>query len=244
MPDCLWFEPNNSGSKGYLISFQTISRLFLKLVLFLLPTLFLLSCATSRYGKEGSGIVVASWYGPNFHGRPTASGERFDMYRLTCAHREFPFGSLLRVTNVSNGRSVVCIVNDRGPFVSGRDIDLSFAAAKEIGLIGPGTMPVRIEYLGRDNSYVREVRYVASEGPFTIQVGSFREADNAKRLKKALELRYRNVYIFKVILNNTTYFRVRVGRFVTKEDAFLLAETMAQEGYSPIVVRYEEWGRV
>ncbi len=212
----------------------------------LLPLLYLsflliLSCSTSRY-ETGSGMVVASWYGPDFNGRPTASGDRFDMNRFTCAHREYPFGSLLRVINISNGRSVKCIVNDRGPFVSGRDIDLSYAAAREIGLIGPGTMPVRIEYIGRDSSYIRDVRYSASEGPFTIQVGSFREVDNAIRLKKALELRYRDVYIVQIILEDVTYYRVRVGRFVKKEDAFAVAGDMAREGYGPIIVRYEGSG--
>lgn len=218
--------------------------LIFKPVFLFLPILLFISCATSIYQKKYSGIVIASWYGHDFHGRPTASGERFDMYKFTCAHREFPFGSIVRVINISNGRSVKCIVNDRGPFVSGRDIDLSFAAAREIGLTGPGTLPVRIEYLGRDISYVREVRYSAFEGPYTIQVGSFKELSNATRLKKGLELRYRNVYIHEVILDGSSYYRVRVGRFLIREDALELAKTMAQEGYSPVIVRYEEIGRI
>lgn len=211
------------------------------LPLLYLSLVLILSCVTSKY-ETGSGLSVASWYGPDFHGRPTASGDRFDMNRFTCAHREFPFGSLLRVINISNGRSVKCIVNDRGPFVSGRDIDLSYAAAKEIGLIGHGTMPVRIEYIGRDSGYIREVKYSASEGPFTIQIGSFREVENAMRLKRALELRYRDVYIVQIILDGVTYYRVRVGRFVRKEDAFAVARNMAREGYGPIIMRYEDSG--
>lgn len=218
--------------------------LIFKPVFLFLPIFLFISCATSIYEKKGSGIVIASWYGHDFHGRPTASGERFDMNKFTCAHREFPFGSIVRVINISNGRSVKCIVNDRGPFVSGRDIDLSFAAAREIGLTGPGTLPVRIEYLGRDTRYVREVRYSAFKGPYTIQVGSFKKLSNATRLKKGLELRYRNVYIHEVILDGSSYYRVRVGRFLIREDALELARTLAQEGYSPIIVRYEEIGRV
>lgn len=201
----------------------------------------LLSCATG-YKTEGSRLAVASWYGSDFHDRPTASGERFDMNRFTCAHREFPFGSLLRVVNISNGKSVRCIVNDRGPFVPGRDIDLSYAAAKEIGLVGPGTMPVRIEYLGRDNSYIREVRYIASDGPYTIHVGSFREMENALRLKKSLELRYSDVYLINAVIDNVVYYRVRVGKFDRRDDAYGLAKTMAEEGYSPLIVRYEGGG--
>ncbi|MEW6676132.1 MAG: septal ring lytic transglycosylase RlpA family protein [Nitrospirota bacterium] len=71
---------------------------------------------------------MASWYGPDFHGRPTSSGELFNMYALTCAHREHPFGTRLKVTNISNNKTVSCVINDRGPFVSGRDLDLSYAA--------------------------------------------------------------------------------------------------------------------
>lgn len=188
-------------------------------------------------------MAVASWYGYDFHGRPTASGEIFDMYRFTCAHREFPFGTLLRVINTSNGKYVKCIVNDRGPFVSGRDIDLSYAAAREIGLIGPGTVPVRIEYMGRDTSYIREVRYLTSEGPFTIQVGSFREVENALRLKNALELRYKDVYIINAVIDDAIYYRVRLGKFIKRDDAHGLAKAMAQEGYSPVIMKYEDRGK-
>src|SRR5512143_4083498 len=133
----------------------------------LLVTVFILSaCSSARYQTRGDiGTGVATWYGPEFHGKTTASGERFNMYDLTCAHKELPFGSVLEVTNTANGRSVRCTVNDRGPFVSGRDLDLSYAAAKEIGLIGSGQTRVKIVYLGRDTSYVKEVTYVSSDGP-------------------------------------------------------------------------------
>jgi len=77
----------------------------------------------------------ASWYGREFHGKQTASGENFNMFALTCAHRDYPLGTKLRVSNPANGKEVECIVNDRGPLVTGRDIDLSYAAAKKIGLI-------------------------------------------------------------------------------------------------------------
>jgi rare lipoprotein A len=90
---------------------------------------------------------VASWYGQPHHGQPTASGERFNMYELTAAHRTLPLGTRVRVTNLSNGRSVVVTITDRGPFVKGRIIDLSYAAARRIGLIGPGTAPVQLEVL-------------------------------------------------------------------------------------------------
>jgi rare lipoprotein A len=184
-------------------------------------------------------VVVASWYGPEFHGKPTASGERFDMHALTCAHREVPFGTVVKVTNVANGKSVRCVVNDRGPFVSGRDIDLSYAAAREIGLTSTG--PVTVEYLERDIRYVKEIGYAAgAKGPFTVQVGSFREKDNAKRLKESLDLKYKEVYISETTIDNTTLYRVRIGKFPDKKKAYRLAKTLAEEGYSPLVTHYDE----
>lgn len=90
---------------------------------------------------------MASWYGPKYHGRRTASGEVYDMYRLTAAHRSLPFGTKLRVTNLRSHRSVVVVVTDRGPFVRGREIDLSFAAAEKIGMVEEGLAQVKIERL-------------------------------------------------------------------------------------------------
>ena len=93
---------------------------------------------------------VASWYGEPFHGRTTASGETYDMNDLTCAHRTLPFGTRLHVRNLENGRTVVVRVNDRGPFVKDRIVDLSRRAARELGMIGPGTARVRITVLPND----------------------------------------------------------------------------------------------
>lgn len=87
----------------------------------------------------------ASWYGPGFYGRKTASGERFTKHKLTCAHRKLPFGTRLQVTNLQNGKSIEVIVNDRGPFIKGRVIDLSYAAAREIGLLKAGAAPVKVK---------------------------------------------------------------------------------------------------
>ena len=201
----------------------------------------LASCTSSRLNTyQEPRTAVASWYGAEFHGRPTASGEKFDMYGLTCAHRELPFGTLLQVTNTSNEKTVRCVVNDRGPFVPGRDIDLSYGAAKEIGLIGPGTASVRIAYLGRDSGYIKEVKYVSSGGPYAIQVGAFKEMDNALRLKSGLELKYKNVYIVEATVNNAAFYRVRIGKFQRRDEAFSLGKALAEEGYSPLIVHYDE----
>ena len=203
--------------------------------------LLLASCAPARYeAYPESGYAVASWYGRDFHGRPTSSGEIFDMNALTCAHREYPFGTVLKVTNVSNNKSVDCLVNDRGPFVAGRDLDLSYAAAREIGLIGTGTCKVKVENIGRDTGYIKEVRYLSREGPFTAQVGSFREFSNAKRLKMCLELKYSEVYISETEIDGSTFYRVRIGKFQTKDEVRHLSEILANEGYSVFITKYDE----
>ena len=88
---------------------------------------------------------IASWYGEEFHGRPTSSGEIFDMYKLTAAHKELPLGTRVLVTNLKNRKRVVVKINDRGPFVQGRIIDLSYGAAKKIGMLADGVVKVRIE---------------------------------------------------------------------------------------------------
>lgn len=87
----------------------------------------------------------ASWYGPGFYGRKTASGQRFTKHKFTCAHRKLPFGTRLQITNLQNGKSIEVTVNDRGPFIKGRVVDLSYAAAKEIGLIKAGAAPVKVK---------------------------------------------------------------------------------------------------
>lgn len=209
--------------------------------LLLLAVFAVVSCAhVRRVAYPDAGYGVASWYGPDFHGKPTASGERYDMYKMTCAHKEYPFGTRLEVTNVSNGKSVGCVVNDRGPFVAGRDIDLSYAAAKEIDLVRYGTGRVRLTVMGRDMEYVKTVRYVSVSGPYTIQAGSFNEIDNARRLKSGLELKYKEVHLTEARIKNATYYRVRVGKFHSIEKAYSLAKSMAEEGYSPLIMHYDE----
>lgn len=186
--------------------------------------------------------VTASWYGNQFHGRPTASGERFDMYALTCAHKELAFGTILKVTNTVNNKFSICTVNDRGPFIPGREIDLSFGTAKEIDMLGTGTSQVRLEFIGRDTSYIKTVKYVSTSanGPFTIQFGSFREIENARHLKSGLEVKYKEVYITEAVINGSTFYRVRAGKFRAKEEVSRLAKTLAEEGYSPLIVLYDE----
>lgn len=118
----------------------------------ILGIFILAGCTASEFQYKRSAqkvyqVGVASYYGREFHGRRTASGEIFDMFALTCAHRKLPFGTRIRVTNLDNGKSVIVRVNDRGPFVAGRILDLSYAAAKRIGMVATGTARVKIEIL-------------------------------------------------------------------------------------------------
>lgn len=216
----------------------------LLILVFLVSLFFIVSCASApryQYVPKGKGVMVASWYGPKFHGRKTASGEIFDMYKFTAAHKTLPFGTRLRVTNPENGRSVVVKINDRGPFVRGRDIDLSYAAARKIGLLQKGTSRVYVEFLGRDYDYVKTVKYaVNGVGPYTIQVGSFREKENAWRLKRALSYSYRHVQVIKKRIKGVVFYRVLVGRFSSLSEAERVAIRLSSEGYSAILTRYEE----
>jgi rare lipoprotein A len=145
----------------------------------------------------------------------------------------------LRVTNTANNKSVECIVNDRGPFVKGRDIDLSLAAAQKIDLIGSGTAPVVVEVQGRDASYIRTVKVQSNvkKGPFAIQVGSFSDSINAVRLKSALRLDYANVYIQETFVDGTTFYRVRIGNFDQLNAAMDTAGKLGQEGYPALVLK-------
>jgi rare lipoprotein A len=130
----------------------------------------------SGYAEEG----LASWYGEPYHGRPTASGPRYDMNEMTAAHRTLPFGTLVRVTNLENGRHATVLINDRGPFVAGRIIDLSRAAAEAIESIGPGVVRVRLEV-------VREGDGMVSDPCWEVQVGAFAQETNASRARANLE---------------------------------------------------------
>ncbi|MEW6067473.1 MAG: septal ring lytic transglycosylase RlpA family protein [Nitrospirota bacterium] len=210
-------------------------------VFFIFLLILLAGCATARHGiYEDNYYAVASWYGSDFHGRPTSSGEIFNMYALTCAHKEYPFGTELKITSVSTNKTVCCRVNDRGPFVKGRDIDLSYAAAKEIGIIEQGVGKVKIEHIGRDSRYIKEVTYSSDTGPFTIQVGSFRELSNAERLKDALKLKYSKIYIIKTEIKGDEYYRVRIGKFYAKDKVYKIAKRLADEGYNVFITTYTE----
>jgi rare lipoprotein A len=195
------------------------------------------SCAHAPEHKAGRGAysAVASWYGPGLNGRRTASGETFHQDGLTAAHRTYPFGTLLKVTNPQNGKSCIVVVNDRGPFVAGVDIDISRGASRAIGRLDTG--PMLIEEIGRDMGYVKEVHGVVSgKGAFSVQVGSFLDPDNAEHLKQGLEISCKDVRVSQASVDGKTVNRVQVGRFRDKSAAYALARRLADEGYDTKIV--------
>jgi rare lipoprotein A len=162
---------------------------------------------------------LASWYGKDFHGRKTSNGEIYDMYAMTAAHKTLPMNVFLKVTNLDNGQSTVVRVNDRGPFVRSRIIDLSYTAAKQLGVVGPGTAPVRIEALGYQESaktgtppsYRQPDSYEI--GPFMVQVGAFTVRENASRLADKLREQYGASAIAEGWVDGRKFYRVRVGLY-------------------------------
>jgi rare lipoprotein A len=189
------------------------------------------ACATlPRSEGKAEDVGLASWYGGEFQGRPTASGEIFETNDMTAAHRTIPFGAHVMVTNLQNDRSVVVRINDRGPFVPGRIIDLSYAAARVLGIVGPGTARVRLETLGG---------YPAPEPGQTarvwIQVGAFTVQENAYAIARRLEASYPDVAVTRLKTDRGVYYRVRVK--ADEGTAQPLAQRLAGEGYPVIIVR-------
>jgi rare lipoprotein A len=180
----------------------------------------------SRAGIEEG---VASWYGPGFHGRRTSSGEVYDQNELTAAHRTLPLGTRVAVTNLANGRSVEVRINDRGPFVDGRSIDLSYAAAQSVGLVGPGTGRVRIQILGAGEPVITAATYA-------VQVGSFSDPANAEDLRRRLASRFDGVYVTRLDADRLRYYRVRIGPYEQRDSARVIADRVADLGFAAVIM--------
>jgi len=180
---------------------------------------------------------VASWYGKDFHGRKTSNGETYDMYAMTAAHKTLPMNVHVKVTNLSNQRSTIVRVNDRGPFVKKRIIDLSYSAAKELGVVGPGTAPVRVEALGyrepASASAPAHYRQPTSYdvGPFMVQVGAFTVPENAHRLAAQLKERFGDAKVVEALVNGRQFYRVRAGRYDSLVMATAALTDFANSGY-------------
>ena len=169
-------------------------------------------------GEQG----LASWYGHPYHGRPTSSGEIYNMYGMTAAHRTLPFNTQVRVHDLDNGQEVTVRINDRGPFVEGRIVDLSYAAAKAMGMLGPGIARVQLEILNPS--------VLSLPGIFAVQVGAFRERANADRLRDRIAQHFQPVIIQSFDRGDGLYHRVRVGQESSEESARALARQLQEAG--------------
>jgi rare lipoprotein A len=200
----------------------------------------------------------ASWYGREFQGRKTASGEIFDMNKLTAAHKKLPFGTKLLVKNLDNGKTVAVTVNDRGPYRENRILDLSYAAAKKIGIVGSGEARVGIKLVkgkgegvqsaesgdsvegvdGSEESTCKRGETTGSSGSYSLQAGAFYSRKNAEKLQKQLEKKTENPV---VMVNEDDLYKVRIDNFSSRKEAERVKKTLNSDGsISAYVVESKE----
>ena len=175
-------------------------------------------------------VGYASWYGDPYHGRRTSNGETYNKFEMTAAHRTLPFDSVVKVNNLENGKETTVRINDRGPFVKDRIIDLSYAAARSIDMVGPGTAKVRLELL----------KVVPNPYPISIQVGSFREKANAVKLQRELSPKYSPVLVEEYKSHDGKLFRVMVGRFKSEQEARQTKNDLRKLDLNGLMVRLEK----
>ncbi|MGE5215642.1 MAG: septal ring lytic transglycosylase RlpA family protein [Chloroflexota bacterium] len=175
---------------------------------------------------------IASWYGPGFHGKATASGDVYNQNDLTAAHQTLPLGTRVMVTNLENGRSTEVTINDRGPFAKGRIIDLSYSAAQLLEMVGPGTALVRVDVI---DSPMR-IQTIRDSLDYTLQLGSFARLENAQQLRDRLAKSYGDVMIAPLQSKDATFYRVQLGKFSSRFDAEERARQISQAGYSVIIM--------
>jgi rare lipoprotein A len=189
---------------------------------------------TNRNGYVERGI--ASWYGTKFHGRRTSSGEPYDLYQMTAAHKTLPLPTYARVTNLQNGRSIIVKINDRGPFHPNRIIDLSYVAAAKLGILGHGTGLVEVEAI---NPSVPKKPMLAAREPAAthaslfLQVGAFKNRDNAKRLSSKLQnANIDDIHIMEASNASGPIYRVRIGPLDSVDEADRISSNLVSQGYA------------
>lgn len=209
-------------------------------------SLFISSCGTtSRFGESpeksdlsravGQKIEegIASWYGPNFHGKLTANGEKYDMHGLTAAHRTLPFNTIVKVKNLDNGQSVKVRINDRGPFAKNRIIDLSRKAARKIGMLGPGTAHVELILMQGDLKNSRTTNLKVPT--YTVQLASFK--DKGKAFTHSSKIQGSRVE--KIEMTRETVYRVYYGIYRNKDEARREQQKLKRKGFSGYVKQIE-----
>ncbi len=214
---------------------------YYKILLFTVCGFLLSSCGMTRRGADLSTSEekralengVASWYGPNFHGKLTANGEVYDMNGVSAAHRTLPFGTILLVENLDNGKTVQVRVNDRGPYAKNRIIDLSKGAAEKIDMIGPGTARVRLYLMEGDleNSRISDIKVPT----YTVQLGSYQSREEADRHAAEVE----GSFVETVNIDGQTFYRLYKGTYKDPEDAKVEMERLNQQGHAGFVKQIE-----
>jgi rare lipoprotein A len=167
---------------------------------------------------------TASWYGSDFHGKETSSGEVYNMHAMTAAHKTLPLGVYVKVQNKKNGREIVVRVNDRGPFIDGRIIDLSYSAARALGVVKNGIAQVQIEALGYlDRAQKKKAVYRAplsyDTGSFAIQIGSCASFENAQSMADDMRKQYVFTVIREALVKGVRYYRVHAGNYESLKEA-------------------------
>lgn len=176
----------------------------------------------------------ASWYGPNFHGKITANGEIFDMNELTAAHRTLPFNTMVRVDNLDNGRTIIVRINDRGPYVDNRIIDLSRKAAADLGMINSGTASVRLSLI-REGDRSVTAQNSSSRESFTIQIASFENRNEAEAKAESIT----GARVEEVLMNKKSFYRVYYGIYYSVDEAKEAENTLKTNGINGFVKQIE-----
>ncbi len=185
------------------------------------------------YTIEGSTqIGLASWYGIEEHNNYAASGERFSKHDYTAAHKTLPMGTVVRVTNLENGRDVIVKINDRGPFIGDRIIDLSHAPAQSINMVQKGVVNVKVEVVSTPST--KTSNYFTPE--YTVQVASYTNRASANNAKRNLDVEFSDVRVETADIQGNKYYRVRVGRYNSKSEAKKAASKLRKKGYTTRVI--------
>lgn len=209
---------------------RSLSRWPLGVTFGLAAALLASGCAStggSREGKKGyTERGIASWYGPGFDGKQAANGEIYDMHAMTAAHKTLPFDTVVEVRNRDNGRRVRVRINDRGPFVRGRIIDLSHEAASQLEMLGPGVAKVEIRV-------VAEASEITDSRRYWVQAGAFRTAGEAESLYRELREEFSDVRLS----DDGTWHRIRLGPFNKRKNAEKIQRRLEKRGVDAYLIQ-------
>ncbi len=224
------------GAEGHLADDKAVRTVIARLLLLAAVAGLAAACASSRatvrpvpavIGSEERGL--ASWYGHPYHGRRTSNGEVYDMNAMTAAHRTLPFHTWLEVENLARGRTTRVRVNDRGPFIDGRIVDVSHAAALALGLVGPGVAPVRLRVIAPPPG-------APAPPGYAIQMGAFTDEAGALALQRSLSGAGFDSRVVRATDDGRDLYRVRAGPFPTRAAADAHAARLSARGYRVVVV--------